>query len=220
MLDFEALRQRMVDHQLRPSEITDYDVIRAFMTVPRERFVEPAEQLFAYGDGELTMSASAPHRRMMAPVQLGRLVQALPHGPDAKAMVIGCGTGYSAAILARLVHSVVAVEEDETLAVLARQRLKAVGADNVRIVEGRLVDGHPAEAPYESILIDGAVEIVPAALIRQLVPEGLLATIVRGEAISRGMLYERIGDEAAEWPLFEAWATLLPGFERAREFVF
>jgi protein-L-isoaspartate(D-aspartate) O-methyltransferase len=135
-------------------------------------------------------------------------------------MVIGCGTGYSAAILARLVRSVVAVEEDETLAVLARQRLKAVGADNVRIVEGRLVDGHPAEAPYESILIDGAVEIVPAALIRQLVPEGLLATIVRGEAISRGMLYERIGDEAAEWPLFEAWATLLPGFERAREFVF
>ena len=108
MADFAALRQRMVDNQLRTSEVTDRDVIRAFLTVPREIFAAPAERPFAYADRELRMAASAPDRRMMDPVRLARLIHALPRGPEMKAMVVGCGSGYSAAILARLVGSVVA----------------------------------------------------------------------------------------------------------------
>ena len=93
-------------------------------------------------------------------------------------------------------------------------------AANVAVVQARLTDGYPAEAPYDGILVDGAVEYVPDALIRQLKPGGLLAVIERGERVSRAMLYERVGEDAARRPLFDAWAPLLPGFERKREFVF
>jgi len=220
MVDFSALRQRMVDNQIRPSAVTDPDVIRAFLAMPRERFVAEEEKPFAYADRELLMSRSAPQRRMMIPVQLARLVQALPLGPEAKVMVVGSGSGCSAAVLAELAGSVVALEEDAGLASMARERLMELGATNVRVVEGKLVEGWPAEAPYDGILVDGAVEVVPDALIAQLRPGGSLAAIVRLERISRAMLYERVGEGAAKWPLFEAWATLLPGFQRKPEFVF
>ena len=220
MADFAVLRQRMVDNQIRTSEVTDRDVIRAFLTVPRELFAEPAERPFAYADRELKMAASAPTRRMLDPVRLARLVHALPRGPETKAMVVGCGTGYSAAILAQLAGSVVGVEEEPALAALARETLASLGVSNVSVVERKLAEGYTAGAPYDSILVDGAVEILPEFLVKQLKPGGRLATIERDDRVSRATLYERVGEDATKWPLFDAWATLLPGFERRREFVF
>ena len=219
MHDFAILRQRMVDNQIRPGAVTDLEVIKAILAVPREEFVAPAEQFFAYADRELGLpSAASAKRTMMPPVQLARLIQALPRLPDSRVMVVGCGTGYSAAILARLVGRVVGVEEDPSLAASARANLRSLA--NVAVVEARLTDGCPAEAPYDAILIDGAVEFVPDALIRQLGPEGALAAIEREERVSRAILYERVGAEAARWPLFDAWTGMLPGFARKREFVF
>lgn len=220
MYDFATLRQQLVDNQIRPSDVTDRELVKAILAVPRELFVEPDERPFAYSDRELRMSNAAPDRRLLDPVQLARLIQALAVGPDSKAMVVGCGSGYSAAVLARLAGSVVAVEEHEELARIAAEHLRSLGAANVSVICSRLVDGHAAGAPYNAILIDGAVELVPDALIAQLRQEGQLAVIERGERISRAMLYERIGHGATKWPQFEAWATLLPGFERKREFVF
>ncbi len=220
MADFGALRQRMVDNQIRPSEVTDHEVIRAFLAVPREIFVEPAEQPFAYADRELRMAPSAPNRRMMTPVSLARLVHALPRGAETKAMVVGCGSGYSAAVLARLAGSVVAVEEDQVLGVRARENLAALGAANVSVVEAKLVDGFPGGAPYDAVLVDGAIEVLPEALVAQLKVGAFLAAIERDSRLSRAMLYEKVGETAAKRPLFDAWATLLPGFERRREFVF
>ena len=220
MHDYAMLRQRMVDNQIRPSEVTDHEVLKAFLNVPRELFVAPSEQPFAYADRDLRMSETNRDRAMIPAVQLARLVQALPRGAATKLAVIGCGTGCSAAILARLAAWVVAVEEDETLAGAARDRLRNLGAANVAVVQARLTDGYPPEAPYDGVLVDGAVEYVPDALIRQLKPGGLLAVIERGERVSRAMLYERVGEDAAKRPLFDAWAPLLPGFERKREFVF
>jgi protein-L-isoaspartate(D-aspartate) O-methyltransferase len=220
MADFAALRQRMVDNQLRTREVTDREVIRAFSTVAREMFAAPDEQPFAYADRELRMAASAPNRRMTDPVTLARLVHALPRGPETKAMVVGCGSGYSTAILAQLNGSVVAVEEDKALAALALQNLTALGVTNASVVEGKLAEGHRERAPYEAILVDGAVEVLPDAILRQLKPGGLLATVERDDRVSRAMLYEKVGDDTAKRPLFDAWATLLPGFERKREFVF
>jgi protein-L-isoaspartate(D-aspartate) O-methyltransferase len=220
MHDFAALRQRMVDNQIRPSEVTDHDLIRAFLAVPRETFVESDEQPFAYSDRELRLPAAGGDRRMLDPVQLARLIQALQVGPDSKVMVVAAGTGYSAALLARLARQVIAVEEDDRLAALAEEKLRALGAVNATVVRGRLGEAWLAEAPYNAILVDGAVEFVPDGLLGQLAPEALLAVIERDERISRAMLYERVGDGAARWPLFEAWATLLPGFARKREFVF
>jgi protein-L-isoaspartate(D-aspartate) O-methyltransferase len=220
MTDFAVLRQRMVDNQLRPSDVSDHRVLRAFLDVPRETFVAASEAPFAYTDRELLMAVAVPGRRMMEPVRLARLVGALPLGPDAKAMVVGCGTGYSAAILSRLAGSVVAVEETPALAALAREKLKAGGVSNVAVLEGKLTEGCPAQAPYDAILVDGAVETMPDALVAQLKPRGILATIERDDRLSRAMLYERIGAEPTKWPRFDAYATLLPGFERPRAFVF
>jgi protein-L-isoaspartate(D-aspartate) O-methyltransferase len=219
MADFSVLRQRMVDNQLRTSEVTDRDVISAFLSLPREIFCAPGEKPFAYGDRELMMLPGASGRRMMDPVRLARLVHALPRGSDVKAMVVAVGSGYSAAILSRLVGSVVAVEEDKALAGLARNALAAVGAGNVSVVEAKLTEGYTAGGPYEAILIDGGVETVPERLLSQLA-RGALTAIVRDGSVSRAMLYERIGGETTTWPLFDAWATPLPGFERPREFVF
>lgn len=220
MTDFSVLRQRMVDNQLRTSEVTDRDVIDAFLSLPRETFAAPDEVPFAYADRELRMAAGAPNRRMMEPVRLARLVHALPRGPGKKAMVVGCGSGYSAAILSRLVGFVVALEEDRALAALARENLAAVGASNASVVEAKLTEGHPAGGPYDAVLIDGAVETVPEGVLSQLGPSGALAAIERDGGVSRAMLFERVGKDATKWPLFDAWATLLPGFERRREFVF
>ena len=166
MTDFATLRQRMVDNQLRTSEVTDREVISAFLSVPREMFVEPAERPFAYADRELRMSAGAPNRRLMDPVRQARLIHALPRGPGVKAMVVGCGSGYSAAILAEFVGSVIALEEDRSLAAMARESLRTLAAQNVAVVEGRLVDGHPEAASYDAILVDGAVEVLPNRLRR------------------------------------------------------
>lgn len=221
MNDYTTLRRRMVDNQIRPGDVTDNEVIKAFLFIPRETFVEPAEQPFAYADRELRLPAAQGHERgMMAPAQLARLTQMLPVNAQSKVLVIGCGTGYSAAILARLAGHVFAVEEDERLADLARERLAELGVTNVEVVRVRLTQGHPAEAPYDAILIDGAVETLPDSILAQLKPGRTLAVIERDGGVSRAMLYERIGADAAKWPKFEAWATLLPGFSRKREFVF
>jgi protein-L-isoaspartate(D-aspartate) O-methyltransferase len=135
-------------------------------------------------------------------------------------MVVGCGSGYSAAAMAQLAGKVVAVEEDPALAAMARRMLAEVGAANVSVVEGKLRDGAPAEAPFDAILVDGAVEEVPDSLVAQLKPFGTLTGIERGERISRAVLYERLDSDASRRPMFEAWAALLPGFERPHVFVF
>lgn len=220
MMDFARLRQQFVDNQVRPSEITNRELVQAILAVPRELFVQPAEQPFAYSDLELPMAAAAPDRRMIDPVQLARLLQALSIGRESKVMVIGCGTGYSAALIAHMASSVVAVEEHQALAAAATDNLRSLGAANVKVVQSKLIAGHPDEAPYDAILVDGAVEVLPDSLIAQLRTAGQLAVIERGERISRAMLYERIATGASKWPQFEAWATALPGFEMPRAFVF
>jgi protein-L-isoaspartate(D-aspartate) O-methyltransferase len=216
-IDFSALRQRMVDNQLRPSEVSDHEVIRAFLTVPRERFVGPDEQAFAYADRDLRLPGAAD-RGMMAPVQLARLVQMLPR--RSRILVVGSGTGYSVAILAQLARPVVALEEERRLAVHAADALNALGVDGWLDCVGPLKDGCAEHAPYDGMLIDGAIEVLPESLVRQLRQGGVAVGIEQGERISRAMLWERSGESMTGWPQFEAWAPALPGFARERTFVF
>jgi protein-L-isoaspartate(D-aspartate) O-methyltransferase len=221
MADFAALRQRMVDNQIRTGGVTDHAVLEAFLTVPRELFVAAAERPFAYADRELPLrSATGAPRTTMPAAQLAKMIQLLPLRAGGKAMVVGCGAGYSAAILARLTREVIAVEQDPELVAAAGEALRAYGAANVRVAQAALLEGFAAEAPYDAVLVDGAVEFIPDSLIVQLAPGGALAAIVRDGGASRAMLYENVGGEAARWPHFDAWAGLLPGFARKREFVF
>ncbi|MYZ47707.1 protein-L-isoaspartate O-methyltransferase family protein [Propylenella binzhouense] len=222
MTDFALLRQRMVENQIRPSEITDRRLIAAFLATPREIFVPPSQKPFAYADKDLPV-ASGPEgdRAMMAPVQLARLVQALDAGESDVALVVGCMTGYSAAILARLAASVVAVDEDEVLVRTAEERLRDLAIDNAAVLRGKLTEGYPDEGPYDVILMDGAVEVRPEGILAQLGKGGRLAVVERADRISRAVLYERTRhDEIGRRPLFEAWVPMLPGFRRKPSFVF
>jgi protein-L-isoaspartate(D-aspartate) O-methyltransferase len=133
---------------------------------------------------------------------------------------VGCATGYSSALLSRLAHSVVALEEDEALARLARENLKAVGAPNVTVVTGPLTQGWPAATPYDVVFVNGATEIAPNALARQLKAGGRLVAVLGRAPAGQAMLYRCVGGDISGWPIFDAAAPVLPGFAAPPAFVF
>jgi protein-L-isoaspartate(D-aspartate) O-methyltransferase len=159
-------------------------------------------------------------RRLLKPMVLAKLIQAAAVSEDDHVLDVGCASGYSAAVLARLARSVVAVEEDSSLAGRAAESLAAAGASNVTVVSGPLTQGWPAEAPYDVILLNGATEIAPETLFRQLKDGGRLVGIVGRSPTGRAMLYRAIGGDVSGWPIFDAAAPVLPGCEAPAAFVF
>jgi protein-L-isoaspartate(D-aspartate) O-methyltransferase len=151
---------------------------------------------------------------------LAKMVQAAEVEASDHVLDVGCATGYSSALLSRLARSVVALEEDEALARLARENLKAVGAANVTIVTGPLTEGWPAAAPYDVIFVNGATEIVPQELARQLKAGGRLVAVLGRAPASQAMLYRCVGGDISGWPIFDAAAPVLPGFVAPPAFVF
>ncbi len=209
-----AARLAMVESQLMPSGVVEPRLVEAFRTVPRERFVPPERRLLAYVDAAQPL---APGRAMMPPLSLGRLLQALAPRGGERALVVGAGMGYSAAVLAALGCIVTALEESPDLAAAARRAL----ANSAQVVEGRLVDGWETDPPYDLILIDGAVEEVPGRIAGQLREGGRLAAVViGGDGVPRAAAGARVAGRLHLEPLAEAGAPLLAGFQRARGFVF
>jgi len=182
--------------------------------VPRERFVPKASADLAYLDADLPVGAG---RGLMKPMVLAKLLQAAEIGGTV--LVVGCATGYSAAVIQHLA-AVVALEQDPGLAQLAKDNLQALGANNTTVVTGPLVGGWPAAAPYEVILLDGAVEDVPQALLRQLKEGGRLLGVVGRPPLSKAMLFRSTGSESSSRPIFDATAPALPGFAKPPVFVF
>jgi protein-L-isoaspartate(D-aspartate) O-methyltransferase len=208
-------RSNMVDGQIRPSKVTDVAIVDAFRDVPREAFAPSRFHAVAYVDEALPFGGG---RHLMEPVVLARLLQAAQPRPDDRALIVGGGTGYSAAILARLVGTVIVVEDDATLLTQARAQL--AGLRNVTVRQGALVDGAADAAPFDVILIDGAVERIPAALDAQLAESGRLVTVRRESGtLGRAILRERDAGALSSLVLFDAGTPLLPGFEQAQEFV-
>jgi protein-L-isoaspartate(D-aspartate) O-methyltransferase len=221
MTDFAAARRMMVDGQVRTSDVTDLRLIAAMMAVPRERFVPTAKADLAYLDLDLPVTEGrGGERRLLKPMVLGKLIQAATVRETDHVLVVGCATGYSAAVLGRLVKSVVALEQDPALVALARENLLAVGANNVTVASGPLTAGWPAGAPYDVILLDGASEVVPKALFSQIKAGGRLVGVIGRAPTSKAMLYRSSGGEASGRPVFDAAAPLLPGFAEPPAFVF
>jgi len=210
----------MVDGQVRVNDVTDAALISALSEVPREKFVPEARASLAYIDEDLCVQEAAggkPARYLMEPMVLARLLQALELAPEAAVLDVGCATGYSSAVLGRIAGRVVALEEDATLAATAK---KLVRAANVEIVSGKASMGWSAGAPYDAILIGGAVEEVPQALTAQLKDGGRLAAVIRKDTAARATMYVRTGDHVSTRRLFDAAIPPLPGFEAAKSFVF
>ena len=210
MQDFSLARRAMVDNQLRPQDVTDRGVLAAMGKVERERFAPEAARALAYFDRPLKLGQG---RAMMPPAALGRLLSEAAPLPGQRALVIGSGTGYSAAVLKEIGLEVVALESDESLASAA----KAAGIDPV---VGELAKGWPKAAPYDLILIDGAAEEIPEALGKQLAPEGVLAGAIVDRGVTR-LIVGTCANGAVGWrSIADCDVERLPGFERPRAFTF
>ena len=223
MTDFAAARRMMVDGQIRTSDVTDLRLIAAMLELPRERFVPQSRAELAYLDLDLQVSegaAGAPPRRLLKPMVLAKLLQAAAVQETDDVLDVGCATGYSSAVLAKLARSVVALEPDPTLARHARENLSGVQASNATVETGPLVEGWASRAPYDVIMLGGATEVPPQALFRQLKEGGRLVTILGRTPNARAMLYRCAGGDVTGRPIFDAAASTLPGFAAPPAFVF
>jgi protein-L-isoaspartate(D-aspartate) O-methyltransferase len=222
MIDAALQRTNMVESQVLTSDVTDRRILRAMSDVARERFVPPALADLAYMDEAvpLTPAASGSGRRwLLAPRTFAKLLQLAEIGDDDRVLDAGAGTGYGAAVLARLAKSVFALECDAQLAAAATANVAALGLANVRVVEGDLADGWVNEAPYDAIVLEGSVPAAPANLLDQLKDGGRLVGIVRRDGIGKAMIWRRLGRSLDQRTAFDAAATELPGFATAPVFV-
>jgi protein-L-isoaspartate(D-aspartate) O-methyltransferase len=218
MTDFAQARRMMVEGQIRTNDVTDLRVLAAFDEVPRERFVPGRWQAIAYLDRDVPVHESG--RYLLKPIVLAKLILAAEIGEGDRVLDVGCATGYSSAVLAKLARLVVALEEDGALAASAARALAAVGAGNVSVETGKLADGWPRQAPYDVILLNGSTEVAPQPLLDQLVDGGRLVAVVGRAPIGRGTVYRRSGTHVSAHAAFDAVAPLLPGFSKPPAFVF
>jgi protein-L-isoaspartate(D-aspartate) O-methyltransferase len=211
---FEPMRRSMVASQLRTTGVNDPRVVEAMGEVPREHFVPQDKLALAYADALVPV---APGRALNPPMALGRMLTEARLRGHERALVIGAATGYSAALLARLVTSVVALEEDEDLFAFARKALAGSGVETVR---GPLAKGYAKGAPYDFILIDGAAEQVPPSIVAQARDGGIIALALLEEGVSR-LAVGRVAAGAFGAMVFaDAETAPLPGFEKPRGFSF
>ena len=212
--DFDHMRRAMVASQLRTTGVADARVLEAVGEVPRERFV-PAERVpIAYADALVPLGGG---RELNPPMATARLLsEAGPRGHE-RALVIGAATGYSAALLDRLCASVVAVEEDAGLAAFARSALQGT---KVELVEGPLAAGHESGAPYDLVLIDGAVEFVPDAIVAQVAENGRIAAVILDQGVTRLGVGRKVAGTFGLTIFTDGAAAILPGFVKPRTFSF
>lgn len=216
MTDFAQRRTMMVDTQVRPNEVTSYPVIEAMLNVPREQFVPESRRDVAYVGNNIDL---APGRVLLEPRTLGKMMDVLDLQNGDLVLDVGCGYGYSAAVMARIAEAVVALEEDAAMAAEAESRLAAQDVFNVAVVQGALAEGCASQAPYDAILIEGAVEQVPEALAEQLREGGRIVALFREGNLGTVRIGHKL-DGRLNWRFgFHATAPLLPGFARPRGFV-
>jgi len=220
MTDYSQSRRKMVDNQLRTNDVTDHRILDAMEEVPRERFVPASRKAVAYIDEDLQIGSDEGGRVLMKPHIFGKMLQLADISSDHVVLIVGAGTGYSAAVIAKLAASVVALEEDEALCSSATESLVELGIENAVVVDGPLVEGYATEGPYDVIFVDGAVEALPETLTKQLKSSGRLVVIegLGGAGVAR--LYQRSGEAVSSRFGFNASVSLLPGFAKSEEFTF
>ena len=209
MTEYANRRVKMVDTQVRPSDVTKFPIIAAMLAVPREVYVPHGQREAAYVGRNLPLG---PGRVLLEPRTLAKMLDALDIQPGEMVLDVGCGLGYSSAVIARLAEAVIAVEEDTAMAADAQRILSEEGVDNVAVVVGPLATGAARHGPYDVITLEGGVEMVPEALLARLKDGGRIACLFMAGAL--GVV--RIGYRHAgvtTWRFaFNAAAPVVPGF--------
>ncbi|MBA3325288.1 MAG: protein-L-isoaspartate O-methyltransferase [Rhodobacteraceae bacterium] len=217
MIDFPAAREAMVDCQVRPSDVTRYPIILAMLEVPREDYVPAALRAVAYLGDDVPLGGN---RVVLDPRVFAKLLDAVDIGPKDLVLDVGCGLGYSAAVIACLAEAVIALEEDAALAAEAEAALAAHGVDNAVVERAPLAAGVPEHGLYDAIVIEGGVERLPAALAGQLKPGGRIVAIFMEGALGQARLGLNTERGLAWRRIFDASAPVLPGFAAAKAFEF
>jgi protein-L-isoaspartate(D-aspartate) O-methyltransferase len=231
MSGFTIARQKMVDGQVRPSDVTDVRIIDAMLAVPREAFVPPGQRAMAYLDIDLDVSAGrsetglsetglSEKRYLIKPVVTAKMLQAAEIRDTDNVLVVGCATGYSAAIVAKLAAQVTATEGDASLAAKAKDVLAGLGFANVTVRAAAAAEGDAANAPYDVIMLNGATEVTPAGLYRQLKDGGRLVGVFAMMQPQRATLVTHSHGDFGTRALFDAAVPVLPGLGRLPAFIF
>ncbi len=216
MTDFAVARRNMVDGQVRTADVTDLRILSAMLAVPREAFLPAGKTALAYLD--LDVPVGDGNRRLVKPMLLAKLIQAADLSGTDRVLDVGCAKGYGAAVLARIAGQVVALEQDAGLVGDARAALGQL--PNVVVESGPLTEGWSQRGPYDAIVVEGATEFPPQALLRQLKDDGRLVCILGAGPSGKAMLYRRAGPDTGRRAIFDAAAPLLPGFVNPPEFAF
>jgi protein-L-isoaspartate(D-aspartate) O-methyltransferase len=215
MTDFATRRTMMVDTQVRPSDVTKYPIIAAMLSVPREAFVPAQMREAAYAGEHVTLGGG---RVVLDPRTLAKLLDALDIQGTETVLDIGCGLGYSSAIIARMAEAVVAVEEDEALATEAQRALSAQGVDNAAVNHGKLAAGAPKAGPYDVIVLQGAAEVISDTLVSQLKEGGRIGALFMEGNLGVARVGYKIDGRITWRQVFNASAPVLPGFEMRKAF--
>ena len=215
MTDFKTRRKIMVDTQIRPSDVTKFPIIDAFLSIPREKFVPDGKREAAYIGENFQRGQS---RVILDPRTLAKLLEALDVQKDELVLDIGTGLGYSSAIISLIAELVIAVEDDSNLTGEAEEILSEIGADNVVVQLGKLEDGAPEHGPYDIIILQGGVEEIPGSILKQLKNGGRVGAIFIEEGLGTAKIGFKLRDKINWRYSFNASAPVLPGFFKQKDF--
>jgi protein-L-isoaspartate(D-aspartate) O-methyltransferase len=217
MPDYATLRANMVDTQVMANGVTEERILEAFRAVARELFVPAAKRGIAYAETPIEI---VPGRFLLSPRCFAKLVELADIRAEDTVLDVGCATGYSTAIIARLARRVIALEEDAALVRIASDMLHSLHTANATLVQGALAPGHRGGAPYDVIVIEGGVEEVPAPLLAQLAEGGRLVAMLQREAQGRAIVFLNEAGRMGHRFDFDDSAAVLSGFRQPAGFVF